>query len=307
MGKEVSFDRWHSDVVGICGDFEGVVRKNHIAVSGGVVSHDFDGLVVADISGEIGAVVRNLGRIRRAGQKHIYCLILAAGQLSVDHNCKNLLLRSGDRLLLDPIRECAMTFVNAGRFLLLQMPRSQLLGSGDDTIRIGHLLPADHPLAPAIRQQIQHCASGWDSGASVGRANSELVLGMIRFAFSKRADFARDLGGECKDRQFVLALELIVKNLTSPELSLAWLWRQVGMSSRQLQRMFGFENTSFSGEVRDRRLNVAAQRLRGVKTARRIQISEMAYDAGFRDLSNFNRGFKSRFGMAPSEYIQTVA
>ncbi len=280
MGVQVSFDRW---------------------------CHDFDGLVVAEVSGDVEAIVRNLNGIRRDDAEYIYCVIQATGQLKVEHNGQILLLGPGECVLLDSIKGCAMSFVNAGRLLLLQLPRNEFLRTCNGNIRIGHLLPADHPLAPVISHQIKKFASGRMHGTSAGGANSDLILGMIQLAFSNLDDCATKLGGESKDRQFALALDLIQQNLTSSELSLPWLSRQVGMSSRQLQRMFEFENTSFSSEVRDRRLNAAAARLRSAKTARRIHISEVAYDSGFRDLSNFNRGFKSRFGMAPSEYIQTIA
>ncbi len=307
MGKEVSFDRWCHDLVGICGHFKGTARKNQMAVNDCVVSHDFDGLVVAEASGDVEAIIRNLNGIQCDDADHIYCLIQASGQLQVEHNCERSLLGPGDCLLLDPTKDSSMSFVSAGRLLLLHMPRHEFLRSCDGNIRIGHLLTADHPLAPVIRQQFQHFSPDWDSSASVGRANSELILGMIKLAFSNRADFARDSNVESENSQFALALELIQKNLTNSELTLGWLSRQIGMSNRQLQRMFGFENTSFSSEVRDRRLNAAAARLRSGKNSQRIHISEVAYESGFRDLSNFNRGFKSRFGMAPSEYIQTVA
>ena len=85
-----------------------------------------------------------------------------------------------------------------------------------------------------------------------------------------------------------------------------WLAHEIGMSTRQVQRLFEAERTTFAREVRDRRLNLAASNLRRRRPVGKARISEIAYNSGFRDLSNFNRGFKSRFGMTPREYLETM-
>ncbi len=303
----VDFNKWCKDLAKACGHFKGVAHDHQSAVMGRVVSHDFDGLVVADICGDVAALTGNLNGIQRDKTEYIFCIIQASGKLQVDHNSESSLLGPGDCVLLDSTKESAMSFVQPGRLLVLHMPRGDFIGSCAGRVQIGHMLSANHPLAPPIRQQIQHFSQGWDSSASVGRANSDLLLGMIQLAFSNLVNFTKDHSAKNKDCQFAVALDLIQQNLTNQDLSLAWLSQQIGMSTRQVQRLFEAENTSFSSEVRDRRLTAAAARLRNPKTTRRIHISEVAFDSGFRDLSNFNRGFKSRFGMAPREYLETLA
>ncbi len=307
MRDMVDFSRWNNDLAKTCGHFKGVAHKHQSAVKGRVTAHDFDGLVVADICGDVAAITRDLADSQRDTAEHIFCVIQASGKLQVEHKGECASLGPGDCILLDSTKESTLSFVQPGRLLVLHMPRGDFLGSFGGRIQIGHMLPADHPLAPPIRQQIQHFSQGWDPSASVGRANSDLILGMIQLAFSNLVDFAKDHSAKNKECQFAVALDLIQQNLTNQDLSLAWLSQQIGMSTRQVQRLFEAENTSFSREVRERRLTVAAARLRNRKTTRRIHISEVAFDSGFRDLSNFNRGFKSRFGMAPREYLETLA
>ncbi|WP_113910972.1 helix-turn-helix domain-containing protein [Roseovarius dicentrarchi] len=307
MRDVIDFNRWSHDLAKVCHHFRGVAQDHQSAVKGRVTAHDLDGLKVADISGDVAAIRR---APRGAGQddaEFIFCLIQASGRVHVDHNGELAPLGAGDCVLVDSTKDCRITLLQPGRLLLLHMPRADFLGCCAGRVQIGQLLPADHPLAPTIRQQVQQVCHGWDHGAAVGRATSGLILGMIQLAFSNPVDFAKDEATSSKDCQLALALDLIQQNLTNQDLSLAWLAHQIGMSTRQVQRLFEAENTSFSSEVRDRRLTAAAARLRSQKTTRRIHISEVAFDSGFRDLSNFNRGFKSRFGMAPREYLETVA
>jgi AraC-like DNA-binding protein len=63
--------------------------------------------------------------------------------------------------------------------------------------------------------------------------------------------------------------------------------------------LFEAEGTTFSSFVREQRLLHAFRQLRnpGLDT---LSISQIAYGAGFVDLSHFNRCFRSRFGDTPS-------
>jgi len=87
---------------------------------------------------------------------------------------------------------------------------------------------------------------------------------------------------------------------------LGWLANKMCMSSRQVQRVFQENQTSFAKVMRAKRFRLVADRLRNSKWGEKVRISEIAYGAGFRDLSNFNRGFKLHFGQAPREYIDTA-
>ena len=72
-----------------------------------------------------------------------------------------------------------------------------------------------------------------------------------------------------------------------------------GWSSSHFMRWFKqMTGGSFISYVNDRRLTSAAERLRRSDD----KIVTIAEDAGFENLSNFNRQFKARYGMTPREY-----
>jgi AraC-like DNA-binding protein len=92
----------------------------------------------------------------------------------------------------------------------------------------------------------------------------------------------------------------ILTGLDRRELSLAGLAARHGVTPRYVQRLFESEGLTFSQFVRDHRLERAYRMLGDRRFAQRT-ISIIAYDAGFGDLSHFNRAFRRRFGKCSSE------
>jgi AraC-like DNA-binding protein len=73
-----------------------------------------------------------------------------------------------------------------------------------------------------------------------------------------------------------------------------------GLSARHVQRLFGQEGTSFTEFLREQGLLASYRMLVGPRFAR-LRISDIAFEAGFKDLSWFNRQFRRRFGMSPRD------
>ena len=105
-----------------------------------------------------------------------------------------------------------------------------------------------------------------------GRASAQLDL--------IRADALRDLG--------------------NPALALANLVRRHGLSERQAQRLFEQSENTFTEFVLEQRLLLARKHVTD-PTQRHRKISDVAHMSGFSDLSYFNRAFRKRFGVSPTE------
>lgn len=91
----------------------------------------------------------------------------------------------------------------------------------------------------------------------------------------------------------------IEAHLHHPDLALETVAARQRISPRYIQKLLRSEGASFSGYVLDRRLEEAYRRLRSSDAADRT-ISSIAYEAGFSDLSYFNRRFRDKFGLPPS-------
>jgi AraC-like DNA-binding protein len=85
-----------------------------------------------------------------------------------------------------------------------------------------------------------------------------------------------------------------------PGLTLAALAVRHGVSPRYVQMLFEGEGLTFSQFLLDQRLSRAHRMLSDPRSAG-LTITTIAYDAGFADLSYFNRAFRRRYGERPSD------
>ena len=89
-------------------------------------------------------------------------------------------------------------------------------------------------------------------------------------------------------------------NLHGHDIALEDLARRHGISQSYIRRLFAHEGSSYTDFVLDQRLLRARRLLTDVRFAGRT-ISDIAFECGFGDLSYFNRVFRRRYGMTPSD------
>ena len=96
------------------------------------------------------------------------------------------------------------------------------------------------------------------------------------------------------------ALADINRSFTEPGLTLAAVALRQGVSPRYLQRLFEQSGMPFTARVNELRLQRAFIMLLSKQHNRGRPISEIAWQAGFSNVSHFNRLFRKRFGDTPS-------
>jgi AraC-like DNA-binding protein len=121
-----------------------------------------------------------------------------------------------------------------------------------------------------------------------------LAIGATRDA----AEVAKSRGGRAARLRAIK--EDIANQLDRADLSIAAIAARHRIMPRCLQRLFEGEGTTFTEYVLAQRLARAHRLLTDPRYASQ-KISTIAFDAGFGDLSYFNRMFRRRFGAAPSE------
>lgn len=92
----------------------------------------------------------------------------------------------------------------------------------------------------------------------------------------------------------------IFDQLADPALSVSKIAARHGVTPRYIHMLFEAEGATFSEYVVGRRLAHAHRLLNDPRFAERA-IGAIALEAGFNDQSYFNRTFRRRFGMTPSE------
>jgi AraC-like DNA-binding protein len=97
----------------------------------------------------------------------------------------------------------------------------------------------------------------------------------------------------------------IEANLTLGDVSAVSVARRQNVSDSYIRKLFEGEQTSFSEFVLARRL-VRAHRMLTERRSAERSIAWIAFEAGFGDLSYFNRTFKRRYGAPPSEIRNAI-
>jgi AraC-like DNA-binding protein len=92
----------------------------------------------------------------------------------------------------------------------------------------------------------------------------------------------------------------IARNLGDYGLNVSEIALRQGVTPRYVQKLFAKEGATFSEYVLERRLALARRLLTDLRLADR-PVTSIAFDAGFADLSYFNRTFRRRFDATPTE------
>jgi AraC-like DNA-binding protein len=127
-----------------------------------------------------------------------------------------------------------------------------------------------------------------------------LAIGATRDA----AEIARCRGAQAARLRAIK--QDIANRLDQPDLSVAAMAAQHRVKPRWIQRLFESEGTTFTEYVLAQRLARAYRLLTDPRHAG-VKISSLALDAGFGDLSYFNRAFRRHYGLTPSELRATTS
>lgn len=115
----------------------------------------------------------------------------------------------------------------------------------------------------------------------------------------------KDIAITSADETFLKkVMEIIEKHMSDAEFSVETFQKEIGMSRMQLHRkLTALSNLSASEFIRVQRLKRASRLLK----AKNANVSQVAYDVGFSNLSYFAKCFKGQFGQPPSEYATKQA
>lgn len=125
------------------------------------------------------------------------------------------------------------------------------------------------------------------------------VLELIALAAGSKVEAAQSAGG-LRAARLAAAKDFVTRSLDSA-LSAADVAAQLGVSPRYLHMLFDGEPLSFAEFVSEQRLARACAMLAD-PARRHWRILDIAFEAGFGDIGAFNRVFRRRRGMTPTEF-----
>jgi AraC-like DNA-binding protein len=229
-------------------------------------------------------------------------IVNPGGAHLISQRGRDIVLGDGEATLVSLSEPLDTTHHPPGRLLVLRCPRPQLaprLAGAQDCIlrRIPRCTPALGLLSGYVKiaRQEQTLADP-DLQQMIVSHFYDLMAATVG-ATRDAAEMAQGRG--LRAARLHAIKQDIAGNLDQPGLSVAALAVRHGCTPRFIQRLFESEGTSFTDHVLAQRLARAHCLLTDPRRGD-AKISTIALDAGFGDVSYFNRMFRQRYGDTPS-------
>jgi AraC-like DNA-binding protein len=260
-------------------------------------------LALAKASGKSGRFLRTRGLLSDSCDDFIL-FAATLGDVLVVRERRAVELQQSQMWLTDLTVEGAVAFNDDHQFATTRIPRRELLAICPDAeSRLAEPLVA----SPGIRDVIaRYFALAAESAASLDPIGQQMTARHMVDLVALLLRTGRDemqlatQRGYSEARLRLLQTE-VLDRLHDSNLTIASIALSIGLSPKQVQRLFERSGMTFTEFVLEQRL-LSARRLLSSPNGHHGKIGTVAYSVGFGDLSYFNRTFRGRFGVTPSEW-----
>ncbi|WP_287012230.1 acetamidase/formamidase family protein [Actibacterium sp.] len=205
-----------------------------------------------------------------------------------------------DLAVLDQGNDWQLRWSGDAKAILLELPRSAV------ATRLGRQKPrlplvlGGSVAADMARSMLGVLGAQFDALTQEDLAASEgALLDLLCSALIGEADFDGGAMTPVQVAHFRRVAAAIDTRLQRPELTLADIAGQVGLSARYVQRLFELHGDSFSRYVRQKRLERSRADLLNL-SQNGVSIAQIAHRWGFASASHFSRSFREAFGISAS-------
>lgn len=293
------FDEWSSCILSNCGHYNSKPMKHATNSVGNFKLHHRQGIGIVELechSGRIDRIERFRADIQRDDSEYLFLLVQKSGEVGIAHNGREERLMPGDSLLMDSTRAAELRFDGkAVSMMSVHLPRGICLEGRAHSLATGQRVARAHPLSASLLNLL------FDDGQQ--ESQTDYLFDFVALMFRNHEQPANAAGFRDRHGRFRYICDRIERHLPDASFSIEQLAALVHMSKRQLQRDFSDNGTTFTRLLNERRMKLVASHLgRSARMNQRPAISDLAYRAGFSDLSHFNRGFRQFYGTTPSDY-----
>ncbi len=247
-----------------------------------------------------GYVVRHLSSsAKESDDCNFYLNHIISGQTVASQCSETIRGSSSNFYILDNSRpfELDISRNKLFRTQIIRLPRSPVLEKYEDCLFDLEQKFCDHRLMPLFKLNLAQLAQTDISAGSheisyFGRTIASLVELML-------IDQSESGLTGTNSVQVELILAEIERNLPEPDFTLEALALNLGLSSRQIQKVLAQSGLGFSDYLLDKRLALASTML--MQRPHKRSIEQIAYTCGFCHLSTFYRGFHRKYGMKPGD------
>jgi AraC-like DNA-binding protein len=228
-------------------------------------------------------------------------IINQTGTATAHARGRDVVLREGDALLMNTSEVKVFDRHSHGGSLSFRIPRSilsSIVADVDDAVM--QLIPQD---TEVLKLLAGYAAPLFNDIALATPEFRRTAVNHLYDLVALALGATHDANGLANGRglpaaRLRTAKAYIIENSTRRDLSIGAVAAHLGLTPRNLQRLFESEGTTFSEFLLAQRLARAHRMLTEPRLAQSA-VGVIAYDAGFGDLSYFNRSFKRRYGATP--------
>lgn len=268
--------------------------------SGDITCSGYGELRFATFTSTAHRIVRRSSHIGRSGHAHFLISLQRSGIGRMQQDGESCELLAGDIGIVDGARPFSVTFPQVVDRAIAVIPAS-LIHSRAPWLRerpIGRL-KRDPDLHPMLRTTIERLAGPGCRSIAEAELLADNLCNLVALLT------ARDDGERNASPASVSELDRMVgfvrRHLGDPQLSPQTLADHMKVSVRTVHKRFETAETSFGRALLEMRLDAARLALSDTRCAART-VTQIAFGAGFNDLSHFTKAFRARFGMPPGMY-----
>lgn len=236
------------------------------------------------------------------GEDTVCLMMKTSGHMALAQGRRESVPQLGDGVLLVYRESARLQFVDA-TYVSVRVPFSALsMLSRNVGAAAALCIPRDTEALALLRSYVANLPERI-SNPQLGRLSAMHVYDLISLAIG-----ATDEGREIANQRGVRAarLEAIKAGLIQNNaLTLDQLAARYAISPRYIQMLFEEAGTTLSEFVLERRLDAARRMLTSPRYAT-WSVTAIALEAGFGDISYFNRRFKQRYLSTPSDLRATI-
>ncbi|MGW5960955.1 helix-turn-helix domain-containing protein [Methylorubrum thiocyanatum] len=211
---------------------------------------------------------------------------------------------TGDLAIIDPRRPFTVVSKTDSRILIVEVPRNLIEGSlGPACLYTAVTAPATQAstsLLVAFMKELVRVSARMSADTAVRTTSIATDLMVASLAERLACTLPHNTQGAVTVQR---AKAYADAHLNNPALTATAVADAVGVSPRYLQKLFHEQEQEISDWIWQRRLEMAARRLSTPGQANLLKT--IALDCGFTSQAHFNRRFRARFGITPTEFRRT--
>ena len=264
--------------------------------------YDFGSFSIFDIAGKPHVICRSSEMVRRDEKDSVFFTIIMKGNVFVNRRDRIDLLNAGDIVLYDTTTPYMHGFPTEARQVLFDVPGAEFrkrFPKWDlrDALKIDGSTGNGIAIGKAMRNTFSEVR------ARKYLAPEPLLVNNIWSGMEMVHDHV--FGGSDISSYHLGIIQrvrfLIRSRIDDTSLDTETVADEIGMSSRQLNRILAVQDLTVRKLIQNERLDRAHRVISGAADGERIALTELAYNCGYSCPSHFSKSFRRRFGIAPSE------